>query len=71
MDSLQTEPPGKPCVCLDICMSQNMSLPLDTVAFTLICKIALFNWLKEKQALKNKTILNARDTELYGLMCAC
>ena len=52
-------------------MSQNVSLPLDTVAFTLICKTALFNWLKEKQALKNQTILNARDTELYGLMFAC
>ena len=52
-------------------MSQNVSLPLDTVAFTLICKTALFNWLKEKQALKNQTILNARVTELYGLTFAC
>ena len=41
--SLQADPPGKPCVCLDTCMSQNVSLPLDTVAFTLIYKTALFN----------------------------
>ena len=52
------------CIWVYACLS--MCLCFWILLLRLICKWAVFNWLIEKQALKNQTILSATEIKLNG-----